>query len=138
MSRFRAAAIHFGLSSLVFVVLAYLVVFVWYPDFFFNTDGGWEGMRIIVLVDLVLGPLLTCIVFRSGKPGLKFDLTMIGILQVCCLAAGVWVVHSQRPIALVFVDGSFFSMSHDDFSEANVAVPDLDSFPARTIANGSR
>ena len=38
MSRFRAASIHFGLSLALFVVLAYLVVWVWYPDFFFETD----------------------------------------------------------------------------------------------------
>ena len=81
MSRYRAAAIHLGLSALLFVALAYLVVFVWYPGFFFETDGGWEGIRIIAAVDLVVGPLLTLIVFKAGKPGLRFDLTA---RRSCC------------------------------------------------------
>ena len=92
MSRWQAFAIHLGISSLIFIGLAYLVFYHWYPDFFFDTDGGWEGMRIIVAVDLILGPCLTLIVFKAGKPGMKTDLIMIGVFQAVCLAAGVYVV----------------------------------------------
>src|SRR5262245_9454808 len=108
MSRYRAAAIHLGLSVLLFIAVGYAVLFIWYPDFFFETDCGWQGMRIIAAVDLVVGPLLTLIVFKAGKPGLRFDLTAIGVLQAICLAAGVWIVHGGRPLAIVYVDGSFF------------------------------
>ena len=69
MSRYLAAFYHLLISLVIFVFLAYLVVFVWYPDFFFDIDGGWEGMRIIIAVDLVLGPMLTLVVFKAGKPG---------------------------------------------------------------------
>ena len=118
-----------GLSAVLFVALGYVIVFAWYPDFFFETDGGWQGLRIIAAVDLVVGPLLTLIVFKAGKPGLRFDLTAIGIVQAVCLAAGLWIVHAERPIAMVFVDGQFFSLSADDFEEAGIAVPELDAFP---------
>ena len=131
MSRYRAFAIHFGISLAIFAVLAWLVVAVWYPGFFFDTDGGWEGIRIIVLVDLVLGPLLTLIVYKAGKPGLAFDLTMIGLVQAAALAAGIYVVHQERPLAMVYVDGHFYSVSHDDFEEVSVDVPDFDRFPGR-------
>jgi hypothetical protein len=120
MNRFAAFAIHLGISLAVFAVLAALVVFVWYPDFFFEADGGWQGMRIIILVDLVAGPLLTLIVYKPGKPSLRMDLTIIAIFQVACLAAGTWVVWSERPLALVYSDGTFFSMTGGDFEEAKV------------------
>ena len=81
------------MSLAIFAALAYLVVEIWYPDFFFLTDGGWQGLRLLLGVDLVLGPLLTLIVYRNGKPGLRMDLTMIGIVQASCLAAGVWLNH---------------------------------------------
>ncbi len=110
-------------------MLAYFVVRVWYPDFFFWTDGGWQGLRLLLGVDLVLGPLLTLIVYRAGKPGLRFDLTMIGIVQAACLAAGVWIVHGERPLAIVYVDGSFYSVTAQSFKEMDVPVPSLDSFP---------
>ena len=69
MSRFKAFGIHLGISFVIFVFLAYLVVMEWYPGLLFDTDGGWRGMRIIIAVDLVLGPLLTLVVYRAGKPG---------------------------------------------------------------------
>ncbi|XOV84334.1 MAG: hypothetical protein ACFHXK_04300 [bacterium] len=129
MSRFSAFAIHLGISFLIFVVLAYLVVFEWYPGIFFDTDGGWRGMRIIIAVDLVLGPLLTLIVFKAGKPGLKFDMTVIALLQFVCLSAGTFIVFDQRPIAVVFSDGRFTVMNKDDYTDVGAKVPDLKNFP---------
>lgn len=129
MSRFKAFAIHFAISLAIFVFLAYLVLAHWYPDFFFDSDGGWQGIRIIVLVDLVLGPLLTLVVYKAGKPGLKFDLSMIALVQSVCLIAGVWVVYNERPIALVYHDGYFFSLSKDSWTEAELPIPSLSEYP---------
>lgn len=128
MSRWQAFGIHLAISSLIFLGLAYLVLNHWYPDFFFDTDGGWEGMRILVAVDLILGPCLTLIVFKSGKPGMRNDLIMIGVFQAVCLAAGVYVVQGERPIALVYVDGQFNSMTTSSYNDAKVAIPNLSSF----------
>lgn len=130
MSRFSAFGAHIGISLIIFVALAYLVVFEWYPGMFFNTDGGWRGMRIIFAVDLVLGPLLTLIVFKSGKPGLKFDLAVIGVLQICCLAAGTYIVFDERPLTVVYNDGRFTVMAADEYRrDAGIDVPDLHLFP---------
>ena len=51
MTRYSAFAIHLGISFLIFLVLAYMIVFVWYPGILFDTDGGWRGMQIIIGVD---------------------------------------------------------------------------------------
>ena len=102
-------------------MLAYLVVKVWYPDFFFQTDGGWQGLRLLLGVDLVLGPMLTLIVYRAGKPGLRFDLTVIGLVQLICLTAGVWIVHGERPLAIVYTDGSFYSVTAQSFKEIDIS-----------------
>lgn len=85
MSRFKAFSIHFAISFAIFLILLYFILFQWYPQPLFSTDGGWRIIRIIVGVDLVLGPLLTLIVFKAGKPGLKFDLTIIAFLQITAL-----------------------------------------------------
>ena len=129
MNRFGAFAIHLGISLLIFIVLGYLIVFHWYPDFFFTTDGGWQGIRIIALVDLVLGPLLTLCVFKQGKPGLRTDLTLIGVFQLCCLSAGTYVVYSERPIAIVYTDGYFHSMSRGSYLDKDTQPPDLEQIP---------
>lgn len=129
MTRFGAFAVHLGISLAIFAVLAYLVLAVWYPDLFFTTDGGWQGMRIIIAVDLVLGPLLTLIVYKHGKPGLKFDLACIGTFQAVCLIAGTWLVYSERPLAIIYVDGQFASVSRETYLDADVPVPDFDAYP---------
>ena len=92
MTRLSAFATHLGISFIIFLALAYLVVFHWYPGILFDADGGWRGMQIIFAVDLVLGPMLTLAVFKPGKPGLKTDMTFIGLLQTVCLIAGTYVV----------------------------------------------
>lgn len=98
---------------MIFLVLLFLLIFVWYPFPYFGADGGWQGLRIIAGVDMVLGPFLTLMVFKSGKPGLKLDLTVIGVLQILALAAGVWTVHDQRTALVVFADGGFYSLTSE-------------------------
>ena len=138
MSRYLAAFYHLLISLVVFCFPAYLIAFVWYPEFFYAIDGGWEGMRIIIAVYLVLGPTLTLMVFKAGKPGLKFDLTLIGLLQSSCLLAGLYIVYSERPIFFVYYENHFYSSSSDTFKRYNVAVPDpyefADKLPARVIS----
>jgi hypothetical protein len=129
MNRIGAFLVHLGISFLVFLSLAYLLVYVWYPDFFYTSDGGWEGMRIIIGVDLVLGPALTLIVFKKAKPGLKMDLTMIGLFQAVCLVAGTYIIYAERPLTMIYVDGQFFSMSAEAYTNFGVDVPDTSRFP---------
>jgi hypothetical protein len=128
MNRFTASATHLGISLVIFLVLGYLILYHWYPNIFFATDGGWQGIRIIAFVDLVLGPTLTLAVFKAGKPGLKMDLTLIGTLQAVCLIAGTYVVYSERPVAMVFADGIFHSVTVDDFMQETGSIPDLSLF----------
>jgi hypothetical protein len=138
-SRLGAFLIHLGISLLIFAVLAGVIRFVWYPDFFFAADGGWQGVRIVAAVDLVLGPLLTLIVFDRRKPGLRRDLAMIATFQLSCLVAGNYVVYAQRPLALVYVDGRFFSMSADAYLKSDRPLPDFRRFsgpwPKRLVVN---
>jgi hypothetical protein len=129
MTRYKAFATHLGISLAIFAVLTYLVLAIWYPDLFFTTDGGWQGMRIIIAVDLVLGPLLTLIVYKHGKPGLKFDLTCIATFQAICLIAGTWLVYSERPLAIIYVDGQFASVNSETYLDAKIPIPDFDVYP---------
>ena len=134
MSRYLAFFYHILISFAIFLVLAYVILFYWYPDFFFSIDGGWEGMRIIIGVDLILGPALTLAVFKAGKPGLKFDLTCIGILQAVGLAAGLYIVYSERPIFFIYYEKHFYSSSADTFTNYGIRTPDPGKFSDRTPA----
>ena len=129
--KLRATALHLLLSLVAVGGLLLLITRSWYPDFLFATDGGWQGLRIVILVDLVLGPVLTFVVFRRGKKGLVLDLGLIVLLQLTALLGGGWVVWTERPLALVIHDGRFFSVTADDYLAAGIPVPDLRALPAR-------
>ena len=128
-TRYQAFTIHLGISLAIFIGALWILYSFWYPGFLFSADGGWDGVEILIGVDLVIGPLLTLIVYKPGKPQLKLDLSIIALIQGICLAAGLWIIYSQRPILIVYVDGQFYSMSSKPFKEANVDLPDLSQFP---------
>ena len=111
MSRYKAFAIHLSISSTIFLVLLALILLRWYPAPYFAYDGGWRGIQIVVGVDLVLGPLLTLIVFRSGKPGLRQDLVVIAALQAVALAYGITQVYQQRTALVVFFNHAFYTVA---------------------------
>lgn len=107
ISRKQAFLAHLGVSMLIFFVLAYLIVFQWYPSYYFDLDGGDRGLLTIFFVDVVLGPGLTLLVFKQGKKGLKFDVTMILLFQLIALSWGVKSVYTARPALTAFYDGVF-------------------------------
>lgn len=123
MTKLKAFSIHLSISASIFFVILYFIVFHWYPQPFFTTDGGWQGIRIIAGVDMVLGPLLTLIVFKPGKPSLKFDMSVIALIQTAALISGTWVVFKERPLAVVFADDKFRPVPyHQIIDEANISA----------------
>jgi hypothetical protein len=111
-TRLRAAAIHLVLSALVLAAASYPVALLWYPGFHFGMDGGWQGMRLLASVFVVLGPLLTLVIFNPGKARhlIAFDLCCIGLAQLAALGWGLYTVHGQRPVSLNFHEGVVYSM----------------------------
>ncbi len=130
MTRLKAFLIHLGISLLIFTALLYIIVYHWYPAPFFSTDGGWQGLRIIAIVDIVLGPVLTLVVFNPKKERSKtrFDLTVIGIIQFAALLSGAWVVHHERPVAKVIAEGIISPVTAYDLIDNNLELRNLEKF----------
>jgi hypothetical protein len=105
-NRRAASAAHFALVAAVLggILLACLW---WYPYGLFMSARGIDLFVLIAATNLVVGPLLTFVVYRPGKKGLAFDLAVIGLLQVAALGYGLYVLHESRPVFLVFVKDRF-------------------------------
>ncbi|MDH3714495.1 MAG: hypothetical protein OET44_11680 [Gammaproteobacteria bacterium] len=124
-SRLQVFSVHLGISLLIFTALAIAMVSHWFPGPFFATDGGWQGMRIIAAVDLVLGPSLTLIFFapkRKKHRALLFDLVSIATVQVIALGWGTWTVYNQRTVAIAFSGHQFYSISYGALTDANATL----------------
>ena len=107
MSRWRAAGIHLLISAGIAAGVLALMLGVWYGPTLFIAMGGAGLALILIGVDVVMGPALTLVVFRSGKRGLKFDLAAIALAQVAALLYGCYVVALARPAFIVFVKDQF-------------------------------
>lgn len=100
-TRWSAAAAHLVLSGLVVGTIALLAFANWFPAGLHHAAKLDRLLGIMLVVDIVAGPLLTLIVYRLGKPSLRFDLAVIGVLQVLFLAYGLSTLWRSRPLFLV-------------------------------------
>ncbi len=109
-NRYQAFAVHMAISLALFLILLVCITQYWYPGILFDTGNGWRAIGIIIGIDLVLGPLLTLIVFNPKKSSLKFDLFVIALVQTAALIYGSWTIHQTRPVALAFINTSFMTI----------------------------
>ncbi len=126
LSRFQAFAIHLLISSVVLGSFLAFVFLVWYPRPFFVVEGLVQIVWVLVGVDIVLGPALTLVVFKTGKPGLKRDLSIIAAIQIIGFIYGANTFYQERPYFAVFYDSDYFEVipasTMKDISKIN---PDL-------------
>ena len=104
VSRTRVASLHFCCSLLLAVAVALLVFGLWYPYPYQKISGGMELFIIVMGVDVVLGPLITLIVFNKKKSCRELigDFSAIAALQIMAVCYGVWVLSEARPVHLAF------------------------------------
>ncbi len=101
LTRWQAAAIHLSISALVLSTAAVLAMVLWYPPSLFQVSGVDRLLVVLTSIDLSVGPLLTLLVYRHGKRGLRFDLTVIALLQASFFSYGAHVFFAGRPVFLV-------------------------------------
>jgi hypothetical protein len=106
-SRWKAAGIHFLCSALIAVAVIAVMLLLWYPAPYFSAMGGVGLVALIAGVDVVLGPLITLVIFNTQKKSLKFDLACVVFVQVAALAYGVHTMFQARPVFNVFNDNRF-------------------------------
>lgn len=100
---------HLAITVLVAGGAAALVFLVWYPYPFSRISSGRELFVLLVVVDIVAGPLLSFIVYDRAKPKgeLVRDLAVIVALQASALAYGLYSVALARPVWVAFEGDRF-------------------------------
>lgn len=121
MSRWKAATLHLSISMMIGLVTAALLLLVWYPPPLFHAAGADTLVLLLVSVDLGLGPLLTLVVFKSGKRGLKFDLSVIALAQAIALVYGLSVVLRARPVFIATAVDRLVVVTADELDPADLA-----------------
>lgn len=131
--RARAAGIHLIISVAIASLAAALVFGLWYPGAYRNLSGGRELFLLITTIDVILGPLLTFVVFdmRKGWPHVRRDLVIIGCIQLGALLYGMHTVYVARPVAMVFEVDRFRVVTANDVHEPDLpkSKPEYQSMP---------
>lgn len=93
---------HISISSLIALFVIGLVFFIWYPSPLATAVGVTHIFLMLLVIDVILGPLLGLLVYKEGKKTLKFDLSVIIFIQIAALCYGVFSIEQGRPVWLVF------------------------------------
>lgn len=103
-ARIQAALLHLLGSAMVVGLLAALVVVFWYPFPYWKSSGGINLLALIAGVDVVLGPLVTLVIFNIRKPlkELQMDILLVVVLQLSAMGYGLWSAYQARPLFNVF------------------------------------
>ena len=97
-----AFLVHLAISCVIALISMAIVYLVWNPEPLYKATGITKIFLLMLGIDLVLGPLLTFIVYKKGKKTLKFDLFVIGLLQLIALVYGLYHVYEGRPVWIAY------------------------------------
>lgn len=132
MSRWRAFVIHLGISLLIIGGLAFGLFYLWYPPHLLGFAKADKLFGLIAGIDIIIGPLLTLLVFKAGKKSLRMDLSVIVLLQLLFLGAGLWTVWTSRPVFIVAAFDRYelvFAHEIDAEDLAKVELPQFQQLP---------
>ena len=101
MTRWKASFIHLLISFLVVSSIAAYIITFWYPPALMRMAKADKLLMLVGGIDLIIGPMLTLLVFRQGKPTLRMDLTVIALLQAGFMAFGLYAAFVSRPVFMV-------------------------------------
>lgn len=112
--KLKALLIHLGLSILLVSLVIGSLLFFFFPSLFIGVSDFKEVASLIILIDLVLGPLLTFVVFQPKKKSLKFDLAVVGAIQLSALVYGAFALYQIHPVYIAFNVDRFTIVSARD------------------------
>ncbi|MEO8018226.1 MAG: TfpX/TfpZ family type IV pilin accessory protein [Pseudomonadota bacterium] len=122
--KFKATGIHF-LVTLTFATCAAALVFlVWFPDPLQTMVGGTRLFALVTTCDLVLGPLVSLIIYNSRKTrrALVFDYVVIGAIQISALVYGLSVLAGSRPVYVAFSTDRLEIVEARDITDQELAA----------------
>ena len=111
---------HLSASFLIACLISILVLYSWYPSPLATAVGVTDIFLMLLVIDVILGPLLGLLVYKEGKKTLKFDLSVIILIQIAALCYGVYSIEQGRPAWLVFHADRFELVRKNDLILENI------------------
>jgi hypothetical protein len=126
-SRFRLFGLHLSASVAVLLLVQGALFLGWYRWPGWYLTGVMTVLPIVVVVDVVLGPLMTLIIANPSKSTqeLKRDISVIAGIQLVALAYGSFILWQGRPLFYAFSENELSVVQAQDLDPAEIQLARL-------------
>lgn len=111
---------HIIISVLIALIVVCIVFLLWYPAPLAKATGVTQLFLMLIAIDVIIGPMLTLLVYKEGKKTLKMDLTVIVLIQITALLYGVYNIAQGRPVWLVQNGNRFELVRNNEIIAENI------------------
>lgn len=136
--RLRVFTWHLVISLFVISMITFVTLTWWIPKPYMSAEGGWLVLIIFTIIVIVVGPLLTLILYKPGKKGLLLDMILIGVFQIAVIVFGAYTIYSYRPVFLAFAVDRVVLVSKSDIDTSqlrtDVSAPSFNQKPVLVYA----
>ncbi|WP_180072776.1 TfpX/TfpZ family type IV pilin accessory protein [Acinetobacter sp. YH12075] len=112
--RLRFFVGHVAVSVCIALLVLSLVYGLWYPSPLAKAVGVTHIFLMLLTIDVILGPILGFLVYKEVKKSLKFDLSVIILIQIVALIFGIYNIAQARPAWVVFNTDRFELIRNND------------------------
>lgn len=143
-AKLKAAFWHGCITLLVALLTGTLIYGIWYPGALAGMSQGTGLYSLIMIAEVVLGPLMSLVIYNTAKPRSELvrDYLIVGTIQISALLYGLYSVAVSRPVYMVFVKDrievvSAIELSKDDITEAKPTYQILPWFGPKLVCSES-
>lgn len=113
--KLRFALIHAGFSIVAVLALFAIVGLCWYPGIFFQLEKVLPVMLIVGVVDALLGPFLSYVVYSKNKARYKLVMNMVVIIaiQVSAMGYGAYTLYFGKPSYVAYYSNAFYVIAEN-------------------------
>ncbi len=105
--KYKIASTNLIISQIISSAFLLFAYFAWFPHSLTELSGFSKSAWVLILVNLILGPLLILFFYKKDKKNLKFDLFALAAIQASALLFGMYSIYQKHPVYAVFAVDRF-------------------------------
>ena len=123
--------VHLSCSIFIAFLLLLWVFNIWYPYPLGKALGVTNIIILLLLVDIIIGPILCFIVYKTEKKTLKLDLMIVIFFQIIAFLFGVYNLSEGRPVWIIYNQGNMDLVQKVEIIKGDMkeALPDFQRIP---------
>lgn len=98
---------HLSISFLISLIAVGVIFYIWYPYPLAQAVGVTQLFIMLIVIDVIVGPIMTFLIYKKDFNVFKIDLAIIVIIQVAAFLYGFYSIAQGRPAWIVFNQNKF-------------------------------